>query len=110
VLLSVLKADEMLFQTGWFVESLTTQVLVIFIIRTRGNPFKSRAHPVLVATSLVVVAVAAAIPWTPVGTYFGFVPPPAKFYLILAGMVIAYLLIVETAKKYFYRRFMDQSG
>ncbi len=55
VMLVVLKADEALFQTGWFVESLSTQVLVIFIIRTRGNPFKSRAHPVLVATSLAVV-------------------------------------------------------
>ena len=53
VMLSVLNADEALFQTGWFVESLSTQVLVIFVIRTRGNPFKSRAHPVLVATSLV---------------------------------------------------------
>ena len=105
VLLTVLKADEMLFQTGWFVESLTTQVLVIFVIRTRGNPFRSRAHPVLVATSLAVVVLAAAIPFTAVGAYFGFAPPPAQFYLILAGMVVAYLLIVETAKKYFYRRF-----
>jgi len=108
VLLSVLKADEMLFQTGWFVESLTTQVLVIFIIRTRGNPFKSRAHPVLVATSLAVVALAAVLPFTPVGTYFGFVPPPAKFYSILGLMVVAYLLIVELAKRYFYRRFHYQ--
>ena len=105
ILLAVLKADEMLFQTGWFVESLTTQVLVIFIIRTRGNPFKSRAHPVLMATSLAVVTLAAVIPFTPVGTYFGFVPPPAKFYFILAAMVIAYLVIVEVAKRRFYRSF-----
>ena len=61
VLLAVLQADETLFQTGWFVESLATQVLVIFVIRTRGNPFKSRAHPVLMATSLAVVALAAVI-------------------------------------------------
>jgi Mg2+-importing ATPase len=108
VMLSVLKADEMLFQTGWFVESLTTQVLVIFIIRTRGNPFKSRAHPVLVATSLAVVALAAVLPFTPLGTYFGFTPPPAMFYLILALMVVAYLVIVEIAKRYFYRRFQYQ--
>jgi Mg2+-importing ATPase len=105
----VLKADEMLFQTGWFVESLTTQVLVIFIIRTRGNPFRSRAHPVLVATSLAVVVLAAVIPFTPIGVYFGFVPPPAMFYLILALMVVAYLVIVETAKRYFYRRFHYQA-
>src|SRR5437867_8224657 len=55
VLLAVLKADEALFQTGWFIESLATQVLVIFVIRTRRNPLGSRPHPVLVATSLMVV-------------------------------------------------------
>jgi len=60
-MLTVLKANETLFQTGWFVESLSTQVLVIFIIRTRGNPFKSRAHPILVATSLAIVAIGATI-------------------------------------------------
>jgi len=110
VLLAVLKADEMLFQTGWFVESLTTQVLVIFVIRTRGNPFKSRAHPVLIATSLAVVALAAVIPFTPAGAYFGFVPPPAGFYAILALMVVAYLMIVELAKRYFYRHFHYEAG
>jgi Mg2+-importing ATPase len=103
VMLNVLNANEALFQTGWFVESLSTQVLVIFIIRTRGNPFKSRAHPILVATSLSVVAIGAALPFTPVGTYFGFVPPPAQFYAILAMMVVVYLAIVEVAKRVFYR-------
>ncbi|MEI7996481.1 MAG: cation transporting ATPase C-terminal domain-containing protein [Methylococcaceae bacterium] len=81
VMLHVLKANEMLFQTGWFVESLSTQVLVIFIIRTRGNPFKSRAHPILMATSLAVVAIGAILPLSPLGSYFGFVPPPARFML-----------------------------
>ncbi|QGM48032.1 magnesium-translocating P-type ATPase [Methylocystis heyeri] len=103
VMLVVLKADEALFQTGWFVESLSTQVLVIFIIRTRGNPFKSRAHPVLVATSLAIATIGAVMPFTPLGPYFGFVPLPSRFYFILAAMVIAYLLIVEIAKKGFYR-------
>ena len=102
VMLVVLKANETLFQTGWFVESLSTQVLVIFIIRTRGNPFKSRAHPILVATSLSVMAIGAVLPFTPVGTYFGFVPPPAEFYAILAAMVVIYLVIVEAAKRGFY--------
>ena len=104
VMLVVLKADAALFQTGWFVESLTTQVLVIFIIRTRSNPLKSRAHPVLTATSLAVVTMAAVLPFTPIGAYFGFVAPPAKFYFILGAMVVAYLAIVEAAKRRFYRR------
>jgi Mg2+-importing ATPase len=102
VMLTVLKANETLFQTGWFVESLSTQVLVIFIIRTRGNPFKSRAHPILVATSLAIVAIGVTIPFTPLGTYFGFVPPPVEFYAILAAMVVIYLVIVEVAKRVFY--------
>jgi P-type Mg2+ transporter len=102
VMLVVLKANETLFQTGWFVESLSTQVLVIFTIRTRGNPFKSRAHPVLVATSLTVVAIGATLPFTPLGAYFGFVPPPIEFFGILAAMVAVYLAIVEVAKRGFY--------
>ena len=102
-MLHVLKANEMLFQTGWFVESLSTQVLVIFIIRTRGNPFKSRAHPILVATSIAVVVIGATLPFTPLEAYFGFVPPPARFYAILAGMTAVYLVMVEFAKRGFYR-------
>ncbi len=103
VLIYIVKAAPAEFRTGWFVESLSTQVLVIFIIRTRGNPFRSRANPILVATSLAVAAIGAVLPFTPVGSYFGFVPPPAQFYFILAGMVMVYLLIVEVAKQGFYR-------
>jgi len=102
VMIHVLQANETLFQTGWFVESLSTQVLVIFIIRTRGNPFKSRAHPVLVATSLMVIAIGAILPLTSLGGYFGFVAPPLEFYAILAAMVVTYLLIVEVTKRAFY--------
>ncbi|MGA7179369.1 MAG: magnesium-translocating P-type ATPase [Thiobacillaceae bacterium] len=103
VMLVVLQADEKLFQTGWFVESLCTQVLVIFIIRTRGNPLKSHPHPLLMATSLAVVCIAGLLPFIPIGSYFGLVPPPARFYYILGAMVLAYLLIVEVAKQGFYR-------
>ena len=103
VLLVVLQASERLFQTGWFIESLCTQVLVIFVIRTRGSPLKSRPHPLLAATSLAVVALAAVLPLTPLGVHFGFVPPPPAFYAILGGMVVAYLCIVELVKCAFYR-------
>lgn len=105
ILLFVLNADEMLFHTGWFVESLSTQVLVIFIIRTRGNPFKSRANPVLVATSCAIVIIGALLPFSPLAAYFKFTPPPGQFYLILAAMVVAYLAIVQFAKQGFYRWF-----
>jgi P-type Mg2+ transporter len=103
VMLVVLQADEKLFQTGWFVESLCTQTLVIFIIRTRGNVFKSRPHPWLVAGSLSVVGLALVLPFTSLGAYFGFVPLPARFYVILGAMVLFYLTIVQLAKLGFYR-------
>jgi Mg2+-importing ATPase len=57
----------------------------------------------LIATSVAVVGIAALLPFTSIGTYFGFVPPPAKFYLILGAMVLVYLLAVELAKRGFYR-------
>jgi Mg2+-importing ATPase len=103
VLLQVLKADEALFQTGWFVESLATQVLVIFVIRTRGNPIASKPSAVLIGTSVAVVAAAALLPLTPLAALFGFVAPPAIYYAILACMVLAYLLLVQAVKSAFYR-------
>jgi Mg2+-importing ATPase len=103
VLLAVLNANEVLFQTGWFVESLATQVLVIFVIRTRRNPLSSRPHAALAATSLAVVLTALILPFTALGRYFGFQPPPVEFFVILAALVVAYLGIVEAAKRIFYR-------
>jgi len=104
VLLAVLNARESLFQTGWFIESLATQVLVIFVIRTRGNPLASRPHPALAAASLFALAVAIALPFTALGHRFGFEPPPGQFFAILAILVLAYLGIVELAKRLFYAR------
>src|SRR4051812_6592014 len=105
VLLRVLHAGEALFQTGWFVESLATQVLVIFVIRTRGNPLRSRPSRLLTLTSLAVVALAALLPLTPLAPALGFVAPPPRFFLILAAMVAIYLAGVQGVKTWFYRRF-----
>ena len=96
---------EALFHTGWFVESLATQVLVIFVIRTRGNPLSSRPHPWLMATSLGVVATAVALPFTTAGAALGLVPLPLGFFGVLAALVVVYLLAVEAVKRVFYRRF-----
>jgi Mg2+-importing ATPase len=104
-MLAVFHAGETLFHTGWFIESMATQVLVIFIIRTRKNPFKSRPNPWLIACSLAVVAVAVLLPFTPAGVYLGFVTPPALFFLILVVMLLAYLLAVEGMKQWFFRHF-----
>ena len=104
VLRHLFHAGERLFHSGWFVESLATQVLVIFVIRTRGNPLRSRPSAILTATSLAVVAIGTALPYTPLGARLGFVPPPGLFLLILAGTVVVYLVMVQAVKTLFYRR------
>jgi len=79
-------------------------VLVIFVIRTRHNPLASRPHAALAICSLAVVLLALMLPFTGVGQYFGFRPLPLEFLAILAALVVAYLGIVEVAKRIFYRR------
>lgn len=105
IMLKLFDAGEALFHTGWFIESIATRVLVIFIIRTRGNPFKSRPSTALTVTSLAVVLVAATLPFTPMATHLGFVAPPPLFFAILLGMVLSYLVAVEFVKRWFYRRY-----
>jgi P-type Mg2+ transporter len=104
VLLAVLNAQASLFQTGWFIESLATQVLVIFVIRTRGSPLMSRPHPALAASSLAVLVIAIALPFTALGRKFGFEAPPGEFFVIVAVLILVYLAIVEVAKRVFYTR------
>jgi hypothetical protein len=93
-----------LFQTAWFVESLCSQTLVVLIIRTRRVPFyKSRPSKYLAIMLLSVISFAIIVPYTPVGAFFGFVPPPPMFYLALAGILGAYAVLAETVKRWFYK-------
>ncbi len=105
LMLKMFQANERLFHTGWFIESMATQVLVIFVIRTKGNPFKSHPHPWLVICAFSVVVAAALIPLTPYGIHLGFTEPSLKFFMILIVMLVCYLIAVEMAKNWFYRRF-----
>jgi P-type Mg2+ transporter len=105
VMMSLFAAKANLFQTGWFVESLATQTLVIFVIRTRRVPFiRSRPGIALAITSIAAVAVAATLPFTPVAAWLGFRPLPPLYFLVLGAMVAVYLALAETAKAVFYRR------
>jgi P-type Mg2+ transporter len=104
LLLFVFGAGQALFQTGWFIESLATQVLVIFVIRTRRSPLQSRPNPYLAATALAVVAVAILLPFTALGRWFGFVAPPLSLLAALAVMLVGYLALAEAVKRWFYRR------
>ncbi|MBB3176818.1 magnesium-translocating P-type ATPase [Variovorax sp. Sphag1AA] len=110
VLLGMLHADVTLFRTGWFMESLITQVLVIFVIRTRDRPWRSKPAAILTGSSLAVVAVALVLPYTPLGHLVQLEPPPPVFFAWLAVMVATYLVLVEVAKRYFYLHLTTTRG
>jgi Mg2+-importing ATPase len=103
-LLWLFDAGEALFQTGWFVESLATQTLVIFVIRTAGNPLVSAPSASLTVTVVGVVVVGMLLPFTPLGPALGFVPLPASFFAFLAPATLTYLVVVELVKRRLFAR------
>ena len=104
VMLSLLHAGHTEFRTGWFVESIATQTLVIYVIRTRRIPFfKSRPSLPMLVVPTGAALVGAVLPYTGLAHLLGFTPLPTTFFLLLFGMVVVYLLLVEAAKTRFYR-------
>ena len=104
VLLAYFHATERLFHTGWFVESLATQTLVLFVIRTMGNPFRSRPSRSLTLTTLLIVAVGIMLPLTPIASLLGFTTLPASYFAFLIPATITYLALVDVAKRRLARR------
>lgn len=86
------------FRTGWFVESIATQTLVVFLIRTPGRPWRDAPNPVLTASTLTALAAALAVPFSPLGRWLGFVTPSPTTTLALAAIVAAYLVCAEAVK------------
>jgi Mg2+-importing ATPase len=93
-----------LFRTGWFVESLITQTLVVFVIRTAGNPFKSRPSGRLVIAVAAVSLAGALLPYTPLGAVLGFIPLPLSLLGAILLLTLTYLFLVQAVKTWFYRR------
>ncbi len=94
-----------LFQTGWFVESLLTQTLIIHIIRTARIPFiESRASPALIATTIAVCAVGIALPYGWVGSALNFVPLPWAYWPLVVCMLLAYAALTHSVKVWFVHR------
>jgi len=103
VMLQVLHAGQAEFRSGWFIESLATQTLVVFVIRTRRVPFfHSRPSLPMLITPLTCALVGAVLPFTPLAGVLGFAALPVSFFLILLGMIATYLLLVELVKRRFY--------
>jgi Mg2+-importing ATPase len=106
VMLYFFHARGALFQTGWFIESLATQVLVVFVIRTSRSPFfLSRPSIWLTLTSLGIVVVGLVLPFLPIASALGFVTPPPLYFMILIVLVTTYVLLVETVKNLFLKKY-----
>lgn len=94
-----------LFQTGWFVESLLTQTLIIHIIRTARIPFaESHASPALITTTVIICAVGILLPFTRAGSALGFVPLPVLYWPFVASILLAYAVLTQSVKTWFVRR------
>ena len=87
-MLRIFHASEVLFHTGWFVESLATQTLVLFVIRTMGSPLRSRPSRPLAITTIAIVAIGAILPATPLAPILGFTMPPLRYFLLLLAAVV----------------------
>jgi Mg2+-importing ATPase len=106
VLLWVFRASEALFQTGWFVESLATQTLVLFVIRTAGAPWRSRPSLPLTVTTVLVVLIGVILPFTPLAATLGLVPLPGAYFVFLGGVTMTYLVLVEVVKRRLMRELL----
>ncbi len=92
-------ADTAAFRTGWFIESMATQVLVIFVLRTRAAPWRSHPCPELLLAAVAAVVVAISLPFTALGGMLGFVAPPPLLLISIAGVAVLYLASAEIAKR-----------
>lgn len=111
LMMFVFHATESEFQAGWFIESIATQTLIIFAIRTRRVPFfRSRPSFGLVLAAVLVVAFGVWLPYSPLSALLGFRPLPAPFFLALVAMIVAYLVCIEFAKERFFRMLSRRSS
>jgi Mg2+-importing ATPase len=97
---------ESLFHTGWFVESIFTQTLIVHVIRTRKIPFfQSMASPVLIFFTLMILGIAAYLPYSPLAGVLGFVPLPPVYWAWLAGFIVLYCVLTHNVKAWFFRKY-----
>ena len=111
VLLLIFHAGESFFRTGWFVESLVTQILMIFAVRTRRSLFASRPHPAVIGLAIGAAALTLALPFLPViGQWFQFVHPPTLYFAFLVAIVAGFMVLIEVVKRAFFARMVPKPG
>jgi Mg2+-importing ATPase len=104
VLLLVLKSPMTLFRTGWFIESVISASLIVLVIRSRRPFFKSFPGKYLLLTTIAIVGATLILPFTPLGSLFGFVQPPLLILLMMSIIAALYIILAEVAKGIFYKR------
>jgi len=102
--LLIFRASPEEFRTGWFIESLLTELVIALFVRTQGLFFRSRPGTLLLVSTTIVVCITLVLPNLPISFLFGFVPLPAPLMLTMIGLTALYVLVTEIAKKYFYSR------
>src|SRR5258708_19002362 len=107
IMIFVFHARDSLFQTGWFIESIATEILVVFVIRTARTPFfRSKPGKWLLITCLTMAAIGILLPFTPLSKHLGLIPPPLGYFGILVILIASYLFFVETIKSVFLKKFI----
>lgn len=104
ILLFVFRAAPEEFRTGWFIESLMTELVIALVVRTRHLFFRSRPGTLLLVSTLAVMGLTLVLPYLPTDALFGFTPLPAPLLLTLLGLTALYIVVTEVAKQYFYAR------
>ncbi|MBW8381121.1 MAG: magnesium-translocating P-type ATPase [Youngiibacter sp.] len=104
LLIFMVRATEQQFQTGWFVESLLTELVIALVVRTHKPFYRSRPGKLLMALTAVVVVITLSMPYLPFAGFLGFTPLPGWVMLMLIALTVAYVIAAELAKKYFYKR------
>jgi len=104
VLLYLYHASPVEFRTGWFVESLLTELVIALVVRTRRVFFRSRPGKLLLVSTLIFIGVTLILPYLPFSFLFGFIPLPLPLMLLMIGLTALYVVVTEIAKKYFYSR------
>jgi Mg2+-importing ATPase len=105
VLLWLMKANQPTFQTGWFIESILSAGVVVFALRTRLPFTRSRPSRAMLALTLLVMAIALTLPYTPLAKLLGFTPLSITYLVVIFGIVALYFLSAELTKRWFYRKY-----
>jgi Mg2+-importing ATPase len=109
-LLFIFRASPEEFRTGWFIESLLTQLVIAMVVRTRHVFFRSRPGTLLLVSALVFIGITLAIPYLPFMSVFGFIPLPVPLMLTLIGLTALYVIATEVTKKFFYARIVNANA